>query len=295
MKNLGIEEKIPKSTPQLNYEKLKGPGIRIFNRIIKYMNENDLETVDELWRSEDILETYEVISKTKTHNIEVIHVDHFRDLLRKISIVPFGEELDDDFKEFLELNEEYDHLIMVKKLKKSLKAISKNEYFQSFGTKKKWEEDVWGPTRKTSKILRSLSKWEPPELKLEKSMSLKSTIEEKNNDNKCEKVEDQDLLDIHNYGSTKNGWKSMNGFMDTMDSKEQIRKSLFWQESCPCLYWKSKSKKKDTPKELDDEEMSSFKSVDLSDIEDEEEDRKIMMRKKFGLMPSFKRWGWAHN
>ena len=40
LNNLGIEEKLPKSTLQLDYKRLKGPEIRIFNRIIRYVNDH---------------------------------------------------------------------------------------------------------------------------------------------------------------------------------------------------------------------------------------------------------------
>jgi hypothetical protein len=40
LSNLGIDEKLPKSTKYLDYSNLKGPMIRIFNRIIQHIKKN---------------------------------------------------------------------------------------------------------------------------------------------------------------------------------------------------------------------------------------------------------------
>lgn len=42
MENLGIVEDIPPSTKHIDYNKLEGQSIRIFNRIIKYMKKNEI-------------------------------------------------------------------------------------------------------------------------------------------------------------------------------------------------------------------------------------------------------------
>ena len=45
---LGVSEKRPKSTNFLDYEKLSLGSIRLFNRIIKYLGENDFSSLDPL-------------------------------------------------------------------------------------------------------------------------------------------------------------------------------------------------------------------------------------------------------
>jgi hypothetical protein len=44
--NLGIREDIPKSTKFMNFEVLDGDGIRIFNRIIKYLKYYQIQSLD---------------------------------------------------------------------------------------------------------------------------------------------------------------------------------------------------------------------------------------------------------
>jgi len=41
----GIKEDIPYSTKHLNYEMLEGPAIRTFNKIIKYLDDNNIMDV----------------------------------------------------------------------------------------------------------------------------------------------------------------------------------------------------------------------------------------------------------
>lgn len=48
-----------------------------------------------------------------------------RDLLRNYGIIPFGEDLDEDFQDFLSLNDEFEDILLISKLKKSIKEIRK--------------------------------------------------------------------------------------------------------------------------------------------------------------------------
>ena len=201
LSKLGIEEKLPKSNSQMDYTVLRGPAIRIFNRILKYMEDHGVSPVEKLLQNEDITETYEVISKDKVHNIEVVNTIQFRDFLRKIGIINFGEELDEEFCDFIVINEEFDHLIMMKKLKKALKDIKNSEYFSYFGTKKRMEIELNTKKKKTSRIMRSLSRPDQ-EKNLNKSLSLKSVIEEKINEVKIEEIENGDLLNLENFDLT---------------------------------------------------------------------------------------------
>lgn len=122
MSKLGITEELPKSTRHLDYTKLKGPAIRVFNSIIQYMDVNNVNSVIELI-GEDIIDDYEVVSKDKQHKIQVISSMKLRNRLRDIGVIPFGEELIDEFIDFLALNDEFEDLIMFNKLARSLKDV----------------------------------------------------------------------------------------------------------------------------------------------------------------------------
>ena len=260
LSNLGIEEKLPKSTAHLDYIKLKGPSIRIFNRIIKHMETNNIENIQDLL-GEDNIENYEVISREKLHQIQVISEQKLRDVLREIEVIRFGEDLDEEFTDFLSLNDEFSDLIMVSKLKRSLKDIKNCDYFNYFGINRRNEEDVDSGPRKSSKVIRSLSR-KIPEHSSEKSISLKSTIEEKHR-----KVDSQEIA--LNLDQKPKGYYDI----DALDAIQH--NSLLVPE---------------LGKNISQKSSSTFKSVDLSDIDDSENNKRIMMRKKFGLMPSYKKY-----
>ena len=115
---LGVDEKLPESTPHLNYASLNGPTIRLFNLIIEYMQVKQLDSVEDFLGIENI-EKYSIVSKSKNHQVSIIHVNKLRDILRNAGIIPFGEDILEEFQEFLSLNDEFDELIMINKFKKS--------------------------------------------------------------------------------------------------------------------------------------------------------------------------------
>lgn len=196
LSNLGIHEKLPESTAHLDYTRLTGPSIRIFNRIIKYMEKHQISSITE-FLGESNIEHYEVVSKEKHHKIQVINDQKFRDVLRLVEIIPFGEDLNEEVSDFLAINDDFEDLLMINKLKRSLKDIKNSPFFQYFGTRRKrgWlnnieknEEDVGD--LKTPKMIRSVT-WKKSKV-VSKQDSLKSTIEEKN---KVFKNEDIGRLD----------------------------------------------------------------------------------------------------
>jgi hypothetical protein len=254
MSKLGITEDLPKSTRHLDYTKLKGPTIRVFNSIIQYMDINHIYSIIELI-GEDNIDSYEVVSKEKQHKIQVISSKTLRNKLREIGIIPFGEDLNDDFIDFLVLNDEFEDLIMLNKLTRSLKDIGNCEYFQYFGTDRKKDDDVTTPNKNMPKLSRSLSRTDNDKT-FKKTLSLKSTIEER------KKTVDFDQL--------KNE--------DFIDSQKQIPKI---PEVDPFEL--------DLKKQRSLDDNSSFKSVNLSEDEaDNNNEKRIMMRKKFGLMPTMR-------
>ena len=98
---LGIDERLPKSSPHLNFKILKGETIRLLNKIIEYMNVNKIDTVEEFWGVDNI-------------ESNTIHWIKLRGILRDYKIIPFGEELNEDFIDFLSVNEDYSDLIHIK-------------------------------------------------------------------------------------------------------------------------------------------------------------------------------------
>lgn len=61
-----------------------------------------------------------MISKQKQHNIQVISDLKMREILQDKKIIPYGEELNEEFVDFLSLNDDFDTIIMLNKFRRSL-------------------------------------------------------------------------------------------------------------------------------------------------------------------------------
>lgn len=120
---LGIHEDIPEPTRMLNFDIFQADCIRIYNRIIHSMEKEQVQDVQD-WLSADLIEPFQIVSRDREHNVPVIYVKKFHQFLCDKQILSFGEELNEYFVEFLELSPHHDHLIMLKKLKKSLEIVN---------------------------------------------------------------------------------------------------------------------------------------------------------------------------
>ena len=87
-----------------------------------------------------------------SRKVSIIHEDKFRNILRQLKIIPYGIDLNEEFSEFLSLNDNFCHLIMINKLKISISSIQNCEYFQLFGIEKRNESDVSHAASKFSKL-----------------------------------------------------------------------------------------------------------------------------------------------
>jgi hypothetical protein len=170
MEDLGISEDIPPSTRHMDYNKLEGPSIRIFNRIIKYMKRHKISDVVDFLCKEN-WDLIEVVGKEKRDNIQVIEATKMRDILRNKDIIGYGEDLNDNFAEFLEVSPEYSNIIMVRKLKKALKDIENCRYFQRFGVDRRVKREDLEERR-----LFNMNK-----LSYKKTLSHSSIIQKENN------------------------------------------------------------------------------------------------------------------
>jgi len=132
LEDLGIFEDVPPSNKHLDYNKLEGPAIRIFNEIIRYMKTNEI--IDTLeFINKDNCDLIEVVGKDKSDTIQVIQALKLRDVLRSKDIINYGDDLNENFTEFLEVSPEYSDIIMIRKLKKAIRDIENCKYFRNFG------------------------------------------------------------------------------------------------------------------------------------------------------------------
>lgn len=139
LEKLGITENMPTNTKYLNYSKLQPSAIRIFNKIIRYMDTHDMNDIVEFLRKEN-LEVVDVVSKNKEDKIQIIQSIKLRDVLRSKDIIKYGEDLDDNFKEFLGVSHDHEDIIMIRKFKRAMKDIKNSKYLQYFGWEKRFGE-----------------------------------------------------------------------------------------------------------------------------------------------------------
>lgn len=93
---LGIEDEKPIPTKHLNYSKLTGPSIRIFNKINHDMNELEIDEIEDFIGKEN-LDTIEIVTKNKTENVQTITPIKLMEVLQQKGIINYGQDLDDEF------------------------------------------------------------------------------------------------------------------------------------------------------------------------------------------------------
>lgn len=120
---LGISEILPKTTKFLNFEVLDGESIRIVNRIIKLLDDQNIKNVQS-WLPKEHIESFSIVSKDKEHFVETMKVSHLTTFLADLKITNYGEELNERFIELIELSHHHDDYIMIKKLQKAVEIVS---------------------------------------------------------------------------------------------------------------------------------------------------------------------------
>ena len=121
LKTLGIEDEMPPYNKHLDYKKLKSSSIRLFNKIFQRMNEIEAETVIEFLGPSNI-EYIQIVTKDKKEAIEVISNYKLREVLREQGVINYGVDLDDEFLEFVALDED---TCAIRKLKRAIREISR--------------------------------------------------------------------------------------------------------------------------------------------------------------------------
>lgn len=156
--DLGIKENIPKSDRHFSFEILEPVDIRLFNRIINYLNFNEVDRFDKILKPEYI-STVHLISKNKEQEVKVISFNSLQKFLKEVKIMKPSEDLSDTFTEFLELSHENSELCMIRKITKALSLIEKSKYYRYFGTKRRGQQklNLYEIQRGPSGALRALS------------------------------------------------------------------------------------------------------------------------------------------
>ena len=149
MAQLGIVEDVPVSTKNFNYDNISGVGIRILNKIIRYMKEKKIKDVRDLIGHENI-KTKQLVADSKSEMIEVILAEDFLKVLRDTKIMKRWEDLDENLQIFLslpslntaEIDEGSEDYLMMRKIIKCIQDFQNCELFKYYGYDPRTEDEV---------------------------------------------------------------------------------------------------------------------------------------------------------
>lgn len=83
LEELGITEKLPKSTRHVDYTQLDVASVRLLNKINEVM-EKDFDGDVEAFVGEENIDSYEVVSSQKTEKLKIIHINKYTQGLKCI-------------------------------------------------------------------------------------------------------------------------------------------------------------------------------------------------------------------
>jgi len=149
MAQLGIVEDVPVSTKNFNYDNISGVGIRILNKIIRYMKEKKLKDVRDFIGHENI-KNKKLVASSKSEIIEVILAEDFLKVLRDTKIMKRWEDLDENLQIFLslpslntaEIDEGSEDYLMMRKIIKCIQDFQNCELFKYYGYEPRTEGEV---------------------------------------------------------------------------------------------------------------------------------------------------------
>lgn len=120
---LGIREDVPQVYKGMNFDTLTGSAIRVINRILKYMNENNIQDIHILVEPCE-LKAVTVVSKKGEWKVETVALSDFETFLKQKKIIDYSEHLDDRLVELFQLSNDHDDMLVVKKIEKVLNKVN---------------------------------------------------------------------------------------------------------------------------------------------------------------------------
>ena len=121
-KSFGINEDYPTNNRHLDYSTLTGPAIRTFNKIIKYMNESNTTDIMSII-PKNLIRKITCISKSKEEIIDYITSSDLEDVFRSKNILKRSENLNQEIIDFTEINQNWENMIMIRKLRRCITDI----------------------------------------------------------------------------------------------------------------------------------------------------------------------------
>ena len=120
---LGIREDVPQVCKSMNFDTLTGSAIRVINKILKYMNENNILDIHMLVEPCE-LKAVTVVSKKGEWKVETVALSDFETFLKQKKIIDYSEHLDDRLVELFQLSNDHDDMLVVKKIEKVLNKVN---------------------------------------------------------------------------------------------------------------------------------------------------------------------------
>jgi hypothetical protein len=116
LEELDIREDVPAASKNYDYKNLFAPDIRLMNNLVKYMEEQSIDDVEDLIGKERI-KIIEVIGNKKKEDIKVVSADDFLSCLVECNLID-DDELNEGLQMFFALSEENMDKLMIRKIRK---------------------------------------------------------------------------------------------------------------------------------------------------------------------------------
>ena len=116
LEELDIKEDIPLSSKNFDYKHLLAPDIRLMNKIIEYMDKNNIEEIED-FIGRGRISVIEVISSNKREDIQIIEADKFVESLVEKGLIE-DDELNEGLQMFFSITMDNIDKLMIRKIKK---------------------------------------------------------------------------------------------------------------------------------------------------------------------------------
>lgn len=116
LEELMIKEDIPAPSKNFNYKHLTAPDIRLMNKVVQYMEEHNIEEIEDFVGKERI-KLIEVVGNKKKEDIQVINAHDFLQSLIEKNLID-DDELNEGLQMFFAISVDNMDKLMLRKIKK---------------------------------------------------------------------------------------------------------------------------------------------------------------------------------
>ena len=106
---------MPVNRKYIDYTKLDGPRIRLFNKINENLTRENYGIIDFIGL--ESIEKLNLISSNKKYHLQVVKVSTFAKILRDKRIICYGQDVDEEFLDLITVSLSCDNYVHISKLK----------------------------------------------------------------------------------------------------------------------------------------------------------------------------------